>query len=179
MTILKGEPFYAISANHLKIGYDDDKLVPDFDVVIHKHDYNVYRSQWMRKIYNFKSTHAYFKMWVWLKLMETVFILCQQKSSDCYFISQQQTMPPDITVEELVGFWKDAISCLQRLSDEEKIGLGYGGNQCFSYEKTQHFCIVRRWKTACLVSGAKPEMLFLMNRQLRFDIRIKLKLWIQ
>ena len=43
-----------ISANHLKIGYDDKIVVPDFDVVIHK--------QWMRKIYNFKSTHAYFKM---------------------------------------------------------------------------------------------------------------------
>ena len=27
-----------ISANHLKIGYDDKIVVPDFDVVIHKHD---------------------------------------------------------------------------------------------------------------------------------------------
>ena len=27
-----------ISANHLKIGYDDKIVVPDFDVVIYKHD---------------------------------------------------------------------------------------------------------------------------------------------
>ena len=57
-----------ISANHLKIGYDDKIVVPDFDVVIQTilklfMNYNIYRSQWMRKIYNFKSAHTYFKMW--------------------------------------------------------------------------------------------------------------------
>ncbi len=53
-----------ISANHLKIGYDDKIVVPDFDVVIYKHDITTFiRSQWMRKIYNFKSAYTYFKMW--------------------------------------------------------------------------------------------------------------------
>ncbi len=49
-------------------------------------------------------------------------------------LSQQQTMPPDITVEELVGFGRMPYQkFLQRLSDEDKKNcrLGYGGNQCF------------------------------------------------
>ncbi len=53
-----------ISANHLKIGYDDKIVVPDFDVVIHKHDITTFIGpNGCGKSTILKSTHAYFKMW--------------------------------------------------------------------------------------------------------------------
>ncbi len=38
MTILERRTFYANKCKPFKIGYDDKIVVPDFDVVIHKHD---------------------------------------------------------------------------------------------------------------------------------------------
>lgn len=53
-----------ISANHLKIGYDDKIVVPDFDVVIHKHDITTFIGpNGCGKSTILKAHHAYFKMW--------------------------------------------------------------------------------------------------------------------
>ena len=62
-------------------------------------------------------------------------------------LSQQQTMPPDITVEELVGFGRMPYQkFLQRLSDEDKkiVDWAMEATSVSHMRKRSIFCIVRR-----------------------------------
>lgn len=113
-----------ISANHLKIGYDDKIVVPDFDVVIHKHDITTFIGpNGCGKSTILKALTRILKCGGVIEIDGNSIHTMPTKevAKKIAILSQQQTMPPDITVEELVGFGRMPYQkFLQRLSDEDK-----------------------------------------------------------
>ena len=96
-----------ISANHLKIGYDDKIVVPDFDVVIHKHDITTFIGpNGCGKSTILKALTRILKCGGVIEIDGNSIHTMPTKevAKKIAILSQQQTMPPDITVEELVGF---------------------------------------------------------------------------
>ncbi|MFR5069367.1 MAG: ABC transporter ATP-binding protein [Eubacteriales bacterium] len=139
-----------ISANHLKIGYDDKIVVPDFDVIIHKHDITTFIDpNGCGKSTILKALTRILKCGGVIEIDGNSIHTMPTKevAKKIAILSQQQTMPPDITVEELVGFGRMPYQkFLQRLSDEDKkiVDWAMEATSVSPYEKTQHFCIVRR-----------------------------------
>lgn len=174
-----------ISANHLKIGYDDKIVVPDFDVVINKHDITTFigpngcgKSTILKALTRIlkcggvieidgKSIHA----------MPT-----KEVAKKIAILSQQQTMPPDITVEELVGFGRMPYQkFLQRLSDEDKkiVDWAMEATSIAHMRKRSIFALSGGEKQRVWISVAlaqKPEMLFLDEPTTYLDIQHQIEI---
>ena len=169
-----------ISANHLKIGYDDKIVVPDFDVVIHKHDITTFIGpNGCGKSTILKALTRILKCGGVIEIDGNSIHTMPTKevAKKIAILSQQQTMPPNITVEELVGFGRMPYQkFLQRLSDEDKIIVDWAmeATSVSHMRKRSIFALSGGEKQRVWISVAlaqKPEMLFLDEPTTYLDIQ--------
>ena len=174
-----------ISANHLKIGYDDKIVVPDFDVVIHKHDITTFIGpNGCGKSTILKALTRILKCGGVIEIDGNSIHTMPTKevAKKIAILSQQQTMPPDITVEELVGFGRMPYQkFLQRLSDDDKkiVDWAMEATSVSHMRKRSIFALSGGEKQRVWISVAlaqKPEMLFLDEPTTYLDIQHQIEI---
>lgn len=174
-----------VCATNLKIGYNDRIVVPNFDVVIHKHDITTFigpngcgKSTILKALTRILKCRGVIEIdGRSIHTMPT-----KEVAKKIAILSQQQTMPADITVEELVGFGRmPHQKFMQRTSNEDKeiIQWAMEATNIAHMSKRSIYALSGGEKQRVWISVAlaqKPEMLFLDEPTTYLDIQHQIEI---